>query len=81
MQGVAPLFFVLLYAGLLFAFASWAEGKSSDALKASLRRPAYALALGVYCTTWTYYGAVGSAVAEGWSYLPIYLGPILVFVL
>ncbi|MEN9873897.1 MAG: hypothetical protein RL186_794, partial [Pseudomonadota bacterium] len=81
MQGMAPLFFVLLYAGLLFAFASWAEGKSSDALKASLRRPAYALALGVYCTTWTYYGAVGSAVAEGWSYLPIYLGPILVFVL
>lgn len=80
MQGVLPLFFVLVYSGMLFAFASWAEGKGSHRLKSAMRVPAYALALGVYCTSWTYYGAVGSAVAEGWSYVPIYLGPILVFV-
>jgi signal transduction histidine kinase/Na+/proline symporter/CheY-like chemotaxis protein len=80
MQGIAPFVFAMVYAGLLFAFASWAESKSSARLKASLRLPAYALAIGVYCTSWTFYGAVGSAVADGWSYLPIYLGPILVFV-
>ncbi|GIU67916.1 hypothetical protein [Candidatus Phycosocius spiralis] len=77
MQGALPFILALLYAGLLFAFASWAEGKSSEKLKSALRGPAYAFAIGVYCTTWTYYGAVGSAVADGWSYLPIYLGPIL----
>ena len=29
---------------------------------------------------WTFYGAVGTAAREGLAYLPIYLGPILVFV-
>lgn len=40
----------------------------------------YALALAVYCTSWTFYGAVGRASVDLWSYLPIYLGPIAVFV-
>jgi Na+/proline symporter/signal transduction histidine kinase/CheY-like chemotaxis protein len=80
MQSITPFGIAILYSALLFAFASWAESKSSEGLKSPLRRPAYAFAIGVYCTTWTYYGAVGSAVADGWSYLPIYLGPILVFV-
>lgn len=80
MPGALPLAVVIVYALCLFAFASWAEGHSNVDLKRRLRVPAYALALAVYCTSWTYYGAVGSAVADGWSYLPIYLGPILVFV-
>ncbi|GBF57062.1 sensor protein TorS [Candidatus Phycosocius bacilliformis] len=80
MDGALPLIIILTYAGLLFAGASWAEGRGGQALKDLLRRPTYALALGVYCTSWTFYGAVGSAVADGWSYVPIYLGPILVFV-
>ena len=37
----------------------------------------YALALAVYCSSWTFYGAVGTAVRSGVSYLPIYVGPIL----
>lgn len=40
----------------------------------------YSLALAVYCSSWTFYGAVGSAVRDGLSYLPIYLGPMLLFV-
>lgn len=79
MQAVLPLAVALIYAMVLFAFASWAEGSKNISLKRWLRPPAYALALAVYCTSWTYYGAVGSAVSDGWSYLPIYLGPILVF--
>ena len=39
----------------------------------------YVLALAVYCTSWTYFGAVGTAASSGWDYLPIYLGPALVF--
>lgn len=40
---------------------------------------AYALSLAVYCTSWTYFGAVGTAATAGWTYLPIYLGPALLF--
>ncbi|MEP2100865.1 MAG: PAS domain-containing hybrid sensor histidine kinase/response regulator [Parasphingorhabdus sp.] len=41
----------------------------------------YGLSLAVYCTSWTFYGAVGTAVSGGWHFLPIYLGPILLFTL
>lgn len=46
-----------------------------------LRATVYGLALAVYCTTWTVYGAVGTAAREGYAYLPIYLGPILLMLL
>ena len=39
----------------------------------------YALAIAVYCTSWTYFGAVGTAVSAGWDYIWIYAGPALVF--
>lgn len=39
----------------------------------------YALSLAVYCSSWTFYGAVGSAVTVGLDYLTIYLGPCLIF--
>lgn len=74
-----PLTLALLYSCALFAFASWADRTGSAPLLRRLRPSAYALAIAVYCTSWTYYGAVGSAVADGWAYLPIYLGPILIF--
>lgn len=79
MTGLLPLAVALAYALALFAFASWADGTGNAATKRKLRPSAYALAIAVYCTSWTYYGAVGSAVSDGWSYLPIYLGPILIF--
>jgi Na+/proline symporter len=37
----------------------------------------YSLALAVYCSSWTFYGAVGTAVRNGVGYLPIYIGPLL----
>ena len=70
---------ILLVLGLvaaLFAVAAVVEGGTLAPLR-RLRRPAYMLGLGVYCTSWTFYGAVGSAVRDGWAYLPIYLAPIL----
>lgn len=41
----------------------------------------YGLSLAVYCTAWTFYGSVGEAAVRGIDFLPIYLGPILVFTL
>ena len=67
------------YLGLLFGIAFYGERKSVYPSHARLRPYIYSLALGVYCTTWTFFGAVGTAVRDGWSYLPIYLGPALVF--
>jgi Na+/proline symporter len=69
----------LMYVGLLFYIANWGERHAGDHLLRKYGGLLYSLALAVYCTSWTYYGAVGTAVTQGWDYIPIYLGPILVF--
>lgn len=64
--------------GSLFALAYFVENHAAVFVRRiGLRRFAYTLGLGVYCTSWTFYGAVGSTVRDGWSYLPIYLAPIM----
>lgn len=68
-----------VYLGLLFSVAAYADRKPELFTGPRIRAWVYALTLGVYCTTWTLYGAVGTASQSGWTYLPIYLGPILVF--
>ena len=70
----------LAYLGCLFAIAFYGDKHAFYAGHPRLRPYVYSLALGVYCTSWTFFGAVGTAVREGWAYLPIYLGPALVFV-
>jgi Na+/proline symporter/signal transduction histidine kinase len=70
----------LTYLGCLFGIAFYGERHRTYPNQRRLRPVIYALALGVYCTSWTFFGAVGSAVRDGWGYLPIYLGPALVFV-
>ena len=69
----------LLYVGGLFLIANWGERHADDKLIRKYGGLIYSLALAVYCTSWTYYGAVGTAVTQGWDYIPIYLGPILLF--
>src|SRR5210317_960276 len=68
---------VLAYMGLLFAIAWFGDkqriGRDHRRFKAII----YSLSLAVYCTSWTFYGAVGSASSSGWGFLPIYLGPVL----
>ncbi len=41
----------------------------------------YVLSLGVYATSWTYYGSVGFAEEWGYNFLTIYLGVTLAFAL
>ena len=67
------------YLGFLFGIAFYGDRRRIYPLQRRLRPYIYGLALGVYCTSWTFFGAVGSAVRDGWGYLPIYLGPALVF--
>ncbi|MDQ0009258.1 Na+/proline symporter/signal transduction histidine kinase [Luteibacter jiangsuensis] len=71
----------LLYVGLLFAIAYVGDRRPLYPRQPKLRPVVYSLALAVYCSSWTFYGAVGTAARSGLSYLPIYLGPLLLFVL
>ena len=64
-----------LYIAALFFIAYRGDKKRAKPLPPI----AYALAIGTYCTSWTFYGAVGTAAESGWSFLPIYLGPIISF--
>jgi len=68
----------LLYLGLLFAIAYWADRRADQQRSVISRPTVYALSLAVYCTAWTYYGSVGRAAASGVGFLPIYLGPTLI---
>ncbi|MEO6687907.1 MAG: PAS domain-containing hybrid sensor histidine kinase/response regulator [Dokdonella sp.] len=70
----------VLYVATLFAIAYYGDRRPLYPARAWLRPIVYSLALAVYCSSWTFYGAVGSAARSGLSYLPIYLGPILFFV-
>lgn len=65
------------YLAVLFAVAHWAD-RRAEAGRSVIASPyVYALSLGVFCTTWTFYGSVGRAAALGIGFLPIYLGPTL----
>ncbi|HEU0153253.1 MAG TPA: PAS domain-containing hybrid sensor histidine kinase/response regulator [Arenimonas sp.] len=68
------------YVGLLFGIAWWGDRKPLYPGRSWLRPVVYSLALAVYCSSWTFYGAVGTAAKSGLGFLPIYLGPILLFV-
>ena len=68
------------YTLLLFAVAFYADQRARRGPSRWLRSPwTYTLSLSVYCTAWTFYGAVGNAARSGLEYLTIYLGPTLVF--
>lgn len=69
----------VLYVAALFAIAYYGDRRPLYPARAWLRPIVYSLALAVYCSSWTFYGAVGTAARDGLSYLPIYLGPILLF--
>jgi len=69
-----------IYLGFLFWLAAMRDRQKNEkpTLNAGL---IYGLSLAVYCTSWTFFGGVGTAATAGLDYLPIYLGPILVFTL
>jgi Na+/proline symporter/nitrogen-specific signal transduction histidine kinase len=69
------------YVGLLFVLAYFGDRRARTNTKSFLHSPAvYTLSISVYCTSWTFYGAVGNAARSGLEFLTIYLGPTLVFV-
>lgn len=69
----------LAYVAMLFGIAYFGDSRPLYPSRPALRPIVYSLALAVYCSSWTFYGAVGSAAKSSLSFLPIYLGPILLF--
>ncbi|MBV2204816.1 MAG: hybrid sensor histidine kinase/response regulator [Pseudomonas sp.] len=67
----------LIYMTILFAIAFYGDRKRESSMSPRLRAWVYSLSLAVYCTSWTFFGAVGQAAEQLWAFMPIYLGPIL----
>ncbi|MGR3616349.1 MAG: ATP-binding protein [Paracoccaceae bacterium] len=68
------------YVAFLFLVAFAADRIAARSVAARwLRSPlVYTLSLSIYCTAWTFYGAVGYAARSGLEFVTIYLGPTLV---
>ncbi len=75
------LFASLAYVALLFGVAFVGDSQARSGSHGWLQSPLiYTLSISLYCTSWTFYGAVGSAARNGLEYVTIYTGPTLVFV-
>lgn len=69
----------LIYIGLLFLIAYLGD-KYRHQLAKKGQGIIYALTLGVYCTSWSFLGTTGQAATNFLSHIPIYLGPIILFI-
>ncbi len=78
LSGGLVAFIFLLYMAVLFAIAFWGDRKSGE-FNPRLRMWVYSLSVAVWCTSWTFFGAVGMSAGQIWGFLPIYLGPVLLF--
>jgi len=70
----------LLYVALLFVVAFVGDQRARAGRLGWLQSPVvYTLSISIYCSSWTFYGAVGSAARNGLEFATIYIGPTLVF--
>ncbi len=81
MSPVTLIIALFAYLALLFWMARVGDRQRFNTSGWARHPLVYTLALGVYCTSWTFYGLVGTAAEKGWYYLPILLGPVLLFTL
>lgn len=80
-HGWAVIAVALVYVGLLFALAAYAD-RVRPAWMSGWGRPyIFSFSIAVYCTSWTFFGSVGLATSTGLDFIGIYLGPILAFTL
>jgi Na+/proline symporter/nitrogen-specific signal transduction histidine kinase len=70
-----------LYLSILFAIAYYGDRRADQGRSIIASPYIFALSIAVYATAWTFYGSVGRAASSGVSFLPIYLGPTLTFIL
>ena len=78
-MSIGWLALALAYLLALFWIAKWGDTNSPTARWITSHPLVYSLALGIYCTAWTFFGAVGQSSEQQWMYLPILLGPVIVY--
>jgi Na+/proline symporter/signal transduction histidine kinase len=81
LQGWVVIAVALAYIGLLFLVASYGDRTRNLGRKGRTRLLIYPLSLAIYCTSWTFFGSVGSASRTGYEFLTIYIGPVLMLAL
>src|SRR5262245_12955514 len=81
LQGWVVVAVALGYIGLLFLVASYGDRMRRLGRDGRVRLLIYPLSLAIYCTSWTFFGSVGSASRNGYEFLTIYVGPVLMIVL
>src|SRR6202795_2609298 len=77
LQGWVVIAVALAYIGLLFLVASYGDQTRGLGREGRTRLLIYPLSLAIYCTSWTFFGSVGSAARTGYEFLTIYIGPVL----
>ncbi|HEX3710833.1 MAG TPA: PAS domain-containing hybrid sensor histidine kinase/response regulator [Pseudolabrys sp.] len=77
LQGWVVILVALGYIGLLFLVASYGDRTRGFGRAGRVRLLIYPLSLAIYCTSWTFFGSVGSASRTGYEFLTIYIGPVL----
>src|SRR5262245_12832833 len=77
LQGWVVIAVALGYIGLLFLVASYGDRVRRLGREGRARLLIYPLSLAIYCTSWTFFGSVGSASRSGYEFLTIYIGPVL----
>lgn len=71
------IYLALAYVGTLFLIASMGDRLMRGRSRNRPRPLIYVLSLGVYCTSWTFFGSVGLSARTGYDFLPVYIGPII----
>ncbi len=72
---------VIVYMGMLFALAVLVERYARKRSGLRWQGAIYALSLAVFFTSWTFYGSVGFAIANGAQFFAIYVGAIVGLIL
>ena len=78
---LSHLFFAGVVYLLMLFFIAYATEQGWIPQRLARHPVTYALSLGVYATSWTFYGSVGFAQSQGFNFLSIYIGVTLAFML
>ncbi len=75
--GSTIIIVICMYIGVLVFIATWVERQAAKGKNWGSNPIVYSLSLAIYCTSWTYYGSVGSAATSGMLFLTMYIGPTI----
>ena len=77
-----PLLMTVVFSYMLLLFFIAYSADQGWISKKVVRHPlTYSLSLGVYATSWSYYGSVGFAEEQGYNFLTVYIGVTFAFLL